>query len=740
MKRLMWARSIALTLAALLLCGGSARAAISDGLVSYWPLNDSFVDVVGQNDGELMGSDPDPVFEAGKLGNGIKLDGIDQFIEIGGDESNFDFVGQDFSVSAWFRVDSFDKSWQALIAKGEGNRWRVHRRDAGSILTWNGGNADVPEGDNPPIDDGELHHFVGVSTADAVYMYINGELVAEGAAPITENNDMPVMIGENPDARGRTWNGLIDDVAIWGRGLDEAEVSFLWNNGNGRTPSDAGAIPPLFVGGENTIGNRAFSGKRSNLQFGPAQLGEGLLQSWYAGANPGSKDAIDGMADAQEPIAPAFRPSHGSSWWTGNQEPFTDELVKYPEEVIGDAINESDASNYVVKASGQLLIPESGTYRFTDGIDDYTYLAVDSNKNGVAGDVPEEVLIDDNAWTDVYRTQNGGGGGFGEADFTVAQGGEWLAVEFAMGEGGGTDAGIIYWDYDPSAPAGQRLGGAVGFPDDASMPIDPTDAETMYIPNSHLRSDAAPLVSGLLTGKVEAARPFQLDVNCTTDQSDTMSVENRNPAVFKTTLDVAGATFEIKSSGACVNGDSFKIINADTIIGTPTITSATAGQVWTFNATTGRVTLGGGVAGDFNGNGVLDAADIDSLTQASAAGTNVASFDLSGDAKVDGTDINRWVRDLKRSWIGDANLDGQFNSSDLVTLFAAGTYENGSAAKWTTGDFTGDGLFTTSDLVAALSDGGYEQGARTAVSAVPEPASATLLLIGSLLAVRRRRK
>ena len=31
------------------------------------------------------------------------------------------------SLSAWFRVDSWDTSWQCLVAKGEGSRWRIHR-------------------------------------------------------------------------------------------------------------------------------------------------------------------------------------------------------------------------------------------------------------------------------------------------------------------------------------------------------------------------------------------------------------------------------------------------------------------------------------------------------------------------------------------------------------------------------------------------------------------------------------
>ena len=151
---------------------------------------------------------------------------------------------------------------------------------------------------------------------------------------------------------------------------------------------------------------------------------------------------------------------------------------------------------------------------------------------------------------------------------------------------------------------------------------------------------------------------------------------------------------------------------------------------------------GGGLRGDFDNNGVLDAADVNQLATQSAGGANNSAYDLTGDSLVDGNDLKEWIRadDIKKSWVGDANLDGQFNTSDLVTVLTAGKYETGAVAVWTEGDFTGDGLFTTSDLVAALVDGGYENGARAAVSAVPEPASATLLLLGSLSLLRRRRK
>jgi hypothetical protein len=58
---------------------------------------------------------------------------------------------------------------------------------------------------------------------------------------------------------------------------------------------------------------------------------------------------------------------------------------------------------------------------------------------------------------------------------------------------------------------------------------------------------------------------------------------------------------------------------------------------------------------------------------------------------------------------GDSNHDGIFNSSDLVVVFAAGEYEDGTVGNSTfeEGDWNGDGDFTTSDLIFAFQGGGY---------------------------------
>lgn len=151
---------------------------------------------------------------------------------------------------------------------------------------------------------------------------------------------------------------------------------------------------------------------------------------------------------------------------------------------------------------------------------------------------------------------------------------------------------------------------------------------------------------------------------------------------------------------------------------------------------------GGGIPGDLNGNGSLDADDMDLLSAEIRAGNSPAGYDLNGDSLVNDADRTFWIETLVNSYFGDANLDLEFNSGDLVATFSVGEYEDGVAnnSGWADGDWDGNGEFDSGDFVKAFSAGGYEQGPRAATAAVPEPASGSLLLIAMALLAAGVRK
>jgi hypothetical protein len=144
--------------------------------------------------------------------------------------------------------------------------------------------------------------------------------------------------------------------------------------------------------------------------------------------------------------------------------------------------------------------------------------------------------------------------------------------------------------------------------------------------------------------------------------------------------------------------------------------------------------------GDFDGDGDLDANDIDMLSNAVRSANNDLLFDVNRDAAVNPLDRRTWVTKLRKTWFGDSTLDGEFSSSDLISVFQAGKYEDDviGNSSWATGDWNGDGDFESGDLVMAFQDGGYEQGPRPAGAAVPEPMGFMLIILGLLFCRRCR--
>jgi hypothetical protein len=99
------------------------------------------------------------------------------------------------------------------------------------------------------------------------------------------------------------------------------------------------------------------------------------------------------------------------------------------------------------------------------------------------------------------------------------------------------------------------------------------------------------------------------------------------------------------------------------------------------------------------------------------------------------------LRDIgwEEALAGDANLDRQFDSSDLLEVFRAGKYETGEFAGWSEGDWNDNALFESGDLIEALQTGTYEQG-RPAGPGVPEPSAMPLAALGVLAIAGRARR
>ena len=149
--------------------------------------------------------------------------------------------------------------------------------------------------------------------------------------------------------------------------------------------------------------------------------------------------------------------------------------------------------------------------------------------------------------------------------------------------------------------------------------------------------------------------------------------------------------------------------------------------------------------GDFDANDVVDKQDFEMLVRFLDDGFwqwedqwRDRMFDLNEDRTVDQHDMQMWITDVKRAVPGDANFDGEFNSTDFVEVFKIGKYESGEPAGWTEGDWNFDERFDSGDFVVAFQDGRYEKGPNV-VAAVPEPSASVMLIAAGLGTFARRR-
>ena len=115
------------------------------------------------------------------------------------------------------------------------------------------------------------------------------------------------------------------------------------------------------------------------------------------------------------------------------------------------------------------------------------------------------------------------------------------------------------------------------------------------------------------------------------------------------------------------------------------------------------------VPGDFDGNGSAEVLDIDLLcSQINRRGYDPL-FDLNDNEEVSQADLDTLVLGLLRTTYGDTDLDGVFDSADLIQIFQSGTYEDAveDNSNWISGDWNCDREFDSSDLIRAVQGGGY---------------------------------
>ncbi len=207
------------------------------GLVAWWKLDDTGAVAEDASGHKLAGRIQGRAhWVPGRFGGALEFDGRRTYIDCGGGPE-FEFR-DGLTVSAWIKVGKFLNPWANIVSKGD-TAWRLQReRETGTVtFSFNTGNQVENGGQNlvwmvskTNVEDNQWHHLVGVVDGSRASLYVDGKLEGSAEAQPIARNDYPVYIGENAMWHGRQFNGLIDDVRVYGYGLKFEQVQALYDH------------------------------------------------------------------------------------------------------------------------------------------------------------------------------------------------------------------------------------------------------------------------------------------------------------------------------------------------------------------------------------------------------------------------------------------------------------------------------------------------------------------------------
>jgi hypothetical protein len=211
-------------------------AVMPPGAVSFWRGEGNAEDSVDHNTGILQGG---VTFGPGEFGQAFRFNGTSGYVNVS-DAGNLHFSSA-VTLEAWINPATITAgSFQTIIAKSNfpTRNFGLWVYGDGSLhLSYiNGSGVNVGFLTAPGlIRAGVFTHVAGVidTTAGVMQIYVNGQLAASQATagPMVPNTS-PLTIGASDAGPSSFFNGLIDEVTVYNRGLSALEVRDIYLYGS----------------------------------------------------------------------------------------------------------------------------------------------------------------------------------------------------------------------------------------------------------------------------------------------------------------------------------------------------------------------------------------------------------------------------------------------------------------------------------------------------------------------------
>jgi hypothetical protein len=230
-----------------IITGGQAFLIANNESLGYWKLNENSGTNASDSSpegfhGNLTNMD-DSDWVTAKLGNGLSMDGIDDFIDLG---DILDFNNSDpFSVEFW--IKTLDSNYAFIVAKKNTispfKGWGVFLRSDGTISFIKQATSinRIYLASTSTIHNNLWRHIVityeGNSAASGVKIYIDGSedttTITDDTLTLPTNSSVDLNFGSRNNGVDHFLLGTLDEIIIYNHSVSSSQVSKRYNSGSG---------------------------------------------------------------------------------------------------------------------------------------------------------------------------------------------------------------------------------------------------------------------------------------------------------------------------------------------------------------------------------------------------------------------------------------------------------------------------------------------------------------------------
>jgi hypothetical protein len=143
----------------------------------------------------------------------------------------------DFAVFLWMKSAVADKRQRHLFSNNAGQSGRCElgvsysAATAGKLFWWH--NNDIALVSRTPVSDGRWHHVGVTRTGSRIRLYVDGLLEAEGVCDTPLDQSVAWRVGADAMGMGSFFAGWMDDLRIYRRTFETADVTALFKSRGG---------------------------------------------------------------------------------------------------------------------------------------------------------------------------------------------------------------------------------------------------------------------------------------------------------------------------------------------------------------------------------------------------------------------------------------------------------------------------------------------------------------------------